>query len=289
MTERQTPHLRRLLEIGLWVGVVALFWTLDTLTKLDNLGRIGATVDRFRLVANQATSAVAVLLMILFVAWWLRQFPLDRSRPPLTVLLGHLVGSGLFAIGHYALMVSFRRVVYGLRGLAYMQGQNHLPNLVYEYKKDIKIYLAVVAIIAAYHYVRGRGERADESPEGSADRPLEPAREGRVPKLAVQTARGELLLDIDQIDYLEAARNYVAVHAGGAEYLVRSPLADLAERLPVELFVRAHRSFLVNVDAVEQIRSDDGTATLILRGGGRVPVSRGQRDAVKRRLDRLRL
>ncbi len=285
MTEHRKPHLRRLLEIAFWVGIVAFFWTLDTLTKLEEIRRTGREVDWFRLLANQSTSALAVLVMIVFVAWWLRQFPLDRSRPPLTLLLGHVVGSGLFALGHYTLMVAFRRAVYGLQGIDYMPDQNHLPNLIYEYKKDIKIYLAAVAIIATYRYMRGRGERASDLPEP----PVKPTSESPPPKLAVQTAKGELLLDIDRIDYLEAARNYVAVHSDGSEYLVRSPLRELTARLPAERFVRSHRSFLVNLDAVEEIRSDEGSPSLILRDGSRVPVSRGYRDEVKSRLEGLRL
>ncbi len=284
MTERVKPGLRRFLEIGFWVGIVAFFWTLDTLTKLDERGRAGRDFDEFRLFANQATSAVAVMVMVLFVAWWLRQFPLDRSRPWPTVLLGHLVGTGLFAVGHYALMVALRRVVYGLNGIDYMPDQNHLPNLIYEYKKDIKIYVAIVAIIATYRYLRGRAAQRGEE----AAPPPPPPFESPAPKLAVQSSKGEVLLDVDNVDFLVAARNYVAVHAAGKEYLVRSPLGELAERLP-DHFVRTHRSYLVNVERVEEVRRAEGAVSLRLASGDDVPVSRGYRDELESRVEQIRL
>ena len=117
----------------------------------------------------------------------------------------------------------------------------HLPNLIYEYKKDIKIYLAAVAIIAAYRYYRGqRSDAKLQAGEGQA--PGGGASSASM-KLAVQTAKGERLLEIGRIDYLEAAHNYVAVHAEGEQYLVRSPLSALLTRLPAGRFVRTHRSY----------------------------------------------
>jgi len=270
---------RRALEVAFWIAIIGFFWTLDTLTKIDERQRTGVGLDDFRLITDQVTSALAVFAMVAFVAFWLRQFPLERTRP-LPTLVGHAVGSVLFATGHYTLMVLLRRIVFSVNGLQYMPNQNHWPNLVYEYRKDIKIYLAAVAIIAAYRYFRSQRDAAGVAGELTAD----PAA-----KLTVQTAKGELLLDIERIEYLEAARNYVAVHADGGEYLIRSPLSALAERLPDRLFARTHRSYMVNVDEIDEVRSTDGAQQLILKSGARIPVSRGYRDAVKAQLDRIRL
>ena len=278
---------RRALEAAFWIVIIGLFWTLDTLTKMDLRARTGVGLDDFRLITEQWTSAAGVLAMVAFVAFWLRQFPLDRSRP-LPTVVGHLAGSALFACGHYAVFVLLRKFVFGLRGIEYMPSQRHFGNLVFEYKKDIKIYLIAVAIIAVYRHFRSQRGAASETedsritpPTGSEPRPSK--------KLAVQTRKGERLLEIDLIDYLEAARNYVEVHADGEQYLVRSPLNRLAARLPAERFLRTHRSFLVNAEAVIELQATNSGSLLVLRSGAEVPVSRGHRDAVRSALERLQV
>ncbi len=288
MKTSKNPGLRRwVLAVSFWATLIGSFWTLDTLTKLDVQQRYGAETDTFRLITSQATSAIGVFVMVAFVAFWLRQFPLDPKRP-LPTLVGHIVGSGLFAIGHYAILVALRRLAYGFKGLTYMQGQRHFGNLIFEYKKDIKIYLTIVGILAAYRYVRDSRtqinalETVPESPpsgEPAAD--PEPTGPQTPTKLVVQTRRGERLLEIDDIEYLEAARNYIVVHTGVERFLVRSPLSTLLDRLPEGLFVRTHRSFLVQVGKIVELQTVDSSHVLILRSEAQVPVSRSYRDAVK--------
>jgi two-component system, LytTR family, response regulator len=101
----------------------------------------------------------------------------------------------------------------------------------------------------------------------------------RAERLRVPTADGELLLDAAEIDWIEADDYYAAVHARGRRHLIRESLASLAERLDAWRFVRAHRSAIVNVDRVREVR--EGGTLLVLRDGTRVPVSRRRRDEVE--------
>ena len=288
MKTTESPGWRqRLLGASFWAILIGLFWTLDTLTKLDQQRRLGIETDHFRLITAQATSAVGVFVMVAFVAFWLRHFPLDRRRP-LPTLVGHLVGSGLFTVGHYTVFVALRKLAYGLQGLDYMPGQRHFGNLIFEYKKDVKIYLAIVGILAAYRYIGDLRTGADASDEVAESQPPaepaaydEPTGPGKPTKLIVQTRRGERILAIDDIEYLEAARNYIVVHTDTRRFLVRSPLGQLLERLPEGLFVRTHRSFLVQVSKIVELQSVDSSYVLILRSEARVPVSRSYRDQVK--------
>ena len=75
-------------------------------------------------------------------------------------------------------------------------------------------------------------------------------------RLTVRKGDRYLLVKLDDIDWLEAAANYVEVHARGGEYLIRSTLASLEQRLDPQRFVRIHRSTIVNADRVAEIRSD---------------------------------
>jgi two-component system LytT family response regulator len=96
------------------------------------------------------------------------------------------------------------------------------------------------------------------------------------------------VLGADEIDWIEADDYYAAVHAHGRRHLLRESLASLQQRLDGGRFVRAHRSALVNVDRVRELRTDAaGETVLLLRDGSRVPVSRRRREQVVEMLRRL--
>jgi len=80
------------------------------------------------------------------------------------------------------------------------------------------------------------------------------------------------------IDYLKSAGNYVEVHAGGEEYIVRSSIVSLLSRLPTGVFIQVHRSYAINIHSLERVTpNNSGNATLTLTNGVDVPLSRGKR------------
>jgi hypothetical protein len=259
--------LRRLAEAGAFAALIGVMWTVDTLTKRNVILSRGYDFELYRLYVEQATSAVVVLLLVPAVAWWLDRFPLERERW-LSAAVGHLIGSGLFATLHYFGMVGLRYVIYTLGGHGFIFSDFWLNNLVIEYQKDIKIYVATVAIIAAYRYWRGQAERD------------KPASSGR--RLVVQTGTGESVVRLDEIHVLEAARNYVTVYTADREFLMRQTLKHLEESLDSDSIVRCHRSYLVNLDRIEEIRSTEtGGYVIRMEGDREVPLSRGFRDSFR--------
>lgn len=102
------------------------------------------------------------------------------------------------------------------------------------------------------------------------------------------TPRGERLLRPDEIDWIEAADYYAAIHAGGERLLVRESLTSLQARLPDHQFFRVHRSALVNLARVQRFEpASGGGGRLLLHNGTPVPVSRRQRADLRRRLSEL--
>ena len=122
-----------------------------------------------------------------------------------------------------------------------------------------------------------RGERRPDGADGATRGPaLVPAR-----RLVVPTATGELVLDVDEIDWIQAEDYYAAVHARGRRHLIRESLTSLEQRLDPDRFVRVHRSAIVKLDRVREMRSTaPGESVLVLRDGTRVPVSRRRREQV---------
>jgi len=107
-------------------------------------------------------------------------------------------------------------------------------------------------------------------------------------RLVVPTSTGDLVLDVDEIDWIQADDYYAAIHARGRRHLIRESLASLEQRLDADRFVRVHRSAIVRLDRVREMRSiSAGESVLVLRDGTRVPVSRRRREQVADLLRRM--
>ena len=90
------------------------------------------------------------------------------------------------------------------------------------------------------------------------------------------------VLHAENVDFVEAQDDYVAIHAGGKAHLKHQALSDLAESLDPARFVRVHRSYVVNVERIARIEllaKDQRVA--VLRDGRQVPVSRSGQDRLK--------
>jgi two-component system LytT family response regulator len=101
-------------------------------------------------------------------------------------------------------------------------------------------------------------------------------------RLAVKVGARTRIIPISAIDCVEAASNYVELFAGSERYLVRSSLSEIEEKLPPEKFARIHRSVIVNVDRIVELRpaANRGDAIVVMRGGKELPLSRTYRDRI---------
>ena len=121
-------------------------------------------------------------------------------------------------------------------------------------------------------------------------RPPPPAEPGSgQPEYAERIAvemRGQIrVVLVADVDYLEVDGDYVVVHAGEHVHLIRDTLSALERRLDPNDFVRIHRSTIVRLDRVEALlRAPGGDYAVKLRGGPRLQVARGRRDALAARL-----
>lgn len=94
------------------------------------------------------------------------------------------------------------------------------------------------------------------------------------------------VIDVDTIDWIEAADYYALIHAGGESHLLRETMNELEQRLDPAKFFRAHRSAIVNLERVREIHSHfRGDRTLVLAGGAQVRLSRTRRRAFEAQID----
>ena len=93
------------------------------------------------------------------------------------------------------------------------------------------------------------------------------------------------VLDVDTIDWIEAADYYALIHAGGESHLLRESLNQLEQRLDPGTFQRVHRSAIVNVGRVREIHGLlRGDRDLVLADGTHVRLSRTRREAFEQAL-----
>jgi two-component system LytT family response regulator len=87
-----------------------------------------------------------------------------------------------------------------------------------------------------------------------------------------------IFLPVEEIDWLEAADNYVKIHAGDETHLVRQTLQSMEASLPPATFIRIHRSAVINVSRIREIQPWFGGEYVVsLRGGTKVYTSRRYR------------
>lgn len=106
----------------------------------------------------------------------------------------------------------------------------------------------------------------------------EEARSRYADRLVVKSQGGMDIVRVDDIDWIEAARNYVKIHAGTELHVMRETMAHLEARLDPERFVRIHRSTILHLDRVKRIRPGYGTESVAeLLDGTRLVISRAYR------------
>jgi two-component system, LytTR family, response regulator len=117
-------------------------------------------------------------------------------------------------------------------------------------------------------------------------RVLERLRSRAPTRIAVPTATGEVLLDANEIDWIEAQDDHAEIHAGARRFRIRATLTALAARLDPARFARVHRSALVRVDQVRELvhPGAGGESRARLSDGTEVPVSRRRLPALRARL-----
>jgi two-component system LytT family response regulator len=111
------------------------------------------------------------------------------------------------------------------------------------------------------------------------------AREQYADRLLVKSEGRVTVVQVDEVDWIEAADNYVRVHTSRGRYLVREPIKALERKLNPRHFARVHRSAIVNLTRVRELQPMfGGEYVIMLSTGTKLTLSRGYRDAFRDRL-----
>ena len=125
---------------------------------------------------------------------------------------------------------------------------------------------------------------AEIAPDAIESLPSEEESVGRYERMINVKDRGQIFrVDVDTIEHIEAAGDYMCIYTGDNSLILRETMKDLERRLDPRVFQRVHRSTIVNLDQVHQVKPHtNGECFLVLGSGAEVKVSRSYRDVVAR-------
>lgn len=93
------------------------------------------------------------------------------------------------------------------------------------------------------------------------------------------------VIPVKEVDYLEAYDDYVKIYQGAKYILKKQTMSTFEQQLPSHLFMRIHRSFIINLDQLTRIESLEKNAYVaVLRSGARIPISRQSYGNLKSKL-----
>jgi two-component system LytT family response regulator len=105
-------------------------------------------------------------------------------------------------------------------------------------------------------------------------------------RLVVRSGGRILILRVDDVDWVEAAANYVKLHVGTRVYLLRETMNHLEDKLDPARFIRIHRSTIVRVDRIKELEPlFQGDYLVILHDGSRLTSSRSYRERLQELLN----
>jgi two-component system, LytTR family, response regulator len=125
---------------------------------------------------------------------------------------------------------------------------------------------------------------AEVAPDSLEAMPDDPEANARYEKLINIKDRGQIFrVDVDSIERIEAAGDYMCIYTADNSLILRETMKDLERRLDPRVFQRVHRSWIVNLNNVRQVKPHtNGECFLVLESGADVKVSRSYRDVVAR-------
>jgi len=148
-----------------------------------------------------------------------------------------------------------------------------LDRLQYEFAKDLVTYLMLTTGVVALNYLLRK------APAPVVEVPAAVPPVAAPERFAVRKRGGsEVLVEIAEIDWIEASGNYAILHVGGDTFEIRSSLTKLESELDPKRFVRVHKSHLVNIARVAEVTPwVSGDWRIRLHDGAEVNLSRRYR------------
>lgn len=118
---------------------------------------------------------------------------------------------------------------------------------------------------------------SDESLKISLNALLESIQSERVylERVLVKEKDRTKVIPVEDIDWIESQDNYISLHAGSSQYLVRNKISVMESRLNPKQFIRIHRSYIVKINQIRELEPlFNGDHIVHMKNGAKLPLSR---------------
>ncbi|MGB5290666.1 MAG: LytTR family DNA-binding domain-containing protein [Lysobacterales bacterium] len=147
------------------------------------------------------------------------------------------------------------------------------------YMEELHLGEDKASLLGAIDEIARKVEKRSTVRQPTNDVPLSPDPERRI---TIRDRDSIKLIKIDSIAWVDAAGDYMCVHAEGETHIMRCTMTQLLEELDDDVFKRVHRSTIVNLNCIEEvIPHTKGEYFLQISHGERIKVSRNYRDTIK--------
>jgi hypothetical protein len=256
---------------AIWAALLAVSVVAHTYVEVANGARSGSPISFGDALATEICSHLVVAALLPVLYWLQRRWPL--GGPPRNLLV-HAAAIVPFSIAHTLGMAALRLLWFaGILGKPYSFPLT-FDRLAYEFAKDVVTYgMLSAAIVALRHLLQRFPVLAPAAPP-----PPPPA--GPIPERFAVRQRGgrEVMVEVADIDWVEASGNYAILHVGGDTFEIRSSLSKLEGELDPKRFVRVHKSYVVNIARIAEVTPwISGDWRIRLHDGAEVNLSRRYR------------
>lgn len=253
---------------AIWAAALSISMTARVPVEIADAARRGVDMGAGRAIAIEGSSHLVVAALLPAVYWLHRRWPVADGLRNIAI---HVVAVVPFSILHTLGMAALRLLWFN----AIMRETYSFPvtieRLGYEFAKDVISYamLSGGVLILRHLLARRPAPQPAPGPAGDADRPE---------RFAVRRHGKEIVVEVADIDWIEAAGNYAVLHVGGERLEIRSSLTKLEGELDPKRFVRVHKSHLVNIARVVEVTPwVSGDWRIRLQDGAEMNLSRRYR------------
>ncbi len=253
-------------------GIVFCYVTAEAVVRatsliMENESR-GTPIETWKPFALEFSSTYVAFILFPIILMFDERYPIASRKWPLRVLC-HIPMSMLFSLLHISGFVALRKLIYRLAGDVYTFTDLSYA-IPYEYRKDLMSYIAVMVVIYGYREIlRLRHGEAQ----------IEQSEEERI---MVSKSGVFKFIDPFDVDWVEAAGNYVELHVGEETFMLRATMKEIENRLGTKDFARIHRSTIIRRNFMDRVKpAMNGDKLIYLKDGTELRLSRRYNDNLK--------
>jgi len=259
--------------VAVWAALLVLSVLARSYSEIADEAKRGHFIGWDRALAIEISSHLVVAVLLPALYWMHRRWPMTASLRNFGI---HVAGLVPFSIAHTLGMAALRLLWFAaILGEAYSFPVTG-DRLIYEFAKDVVTYIMLNAGIVALGYLLARAMPAPAPVAAAAPVAASP----QLPERFAVRRRGgsEVMVEVADIDWVEASGNYAILHVGGDTFEIRSSLARLESELDARRFVRVHKSHIVNIARVTEVTPwMSGDWRIRLQDGAEMNLSRRYR------------